>query len=304
MKIDWNVWKPRLGYGAFALAAFLVALRWTFPADAVKQRLLIDAAASGWQVDAASVAAGGILGIRADSVTLEDASGLKIPVDHLDASLRLLPLLVGRRSVAFAAHLYDGDVRGTADLSGADRRIALKVDGIDVARVLPLRRAAGVDLLGKVAGTAEITLPAAPSGKPAGRVDLSVKGAGAGPGQLPVPGMTTGFTLPRLGLGEIVAGVRLDQGKATFEKLEARGGDAELSTQDVYAVLQPKLEYSPLSGRARVKVLDAFWSRAGNPGLKGLADAALASAKGRDGAWSFQVSGTLGRPQFLPAPQQ
>ena len=47
MKIAWNVWRPRLGYGAFTLVAFLLSLRWTFPADAVKQRLVVEAAAQG-----------------------------------------------------------------------------------------------------------------------------------------------------------------------------------------------------------------------------------------------------------------
>lgn len=304
MKIAWNVWRPRLGYGAFALVSFLLALRWTFPSEAVKQRVVLEAAAQGWQIDAASVGPSGLLGVRADAVTADDGQGLKIPIDRLEASLRIAPLLVGRRSVAFAAHLYDGDVRGTADVAGAERRISLRVDGVDLGRVLPLRRAAGVDVAGKVVGTAELTVPAVPAGRPAGRIDVAVKGAAVGPGQIPVPGMTTGFALPRLGLGEVVAGVKLDQGKATFEKLDAKGGDAELSTQDLYAVLQPRLEFSPLSGRAKLKVQDAFWARAPNPALKALADAALATSKGRDGAWTFQVSGSLGKPVVRPAPAQ
>jgi len=301
-KIAWNVWRPRLGYGAFTLVAFLLALRWTFPADAVKQRLVVEAAAQGWQVDAAAVGPSGLLGVRADAVTADDGAGTRIPIDRLEAGLRVAPLLVGRRSVAFAAHLYDGVVRGTADVAGTDRRISLQVDGVDLARVLPLRRAAGVDVGGKVAGTAALTEPTSHTGRPAGRIDVAVKGAAVGPGQLPLPGMTTGFALPRLGLGEVVAAVKLDQGKATFDKLEAKGGDAELSTQDLYAVLQPRLEFSPLSGRARLKVQDAFWAKTGNPALKGLAEAALATSKARDGAWSFQVLGSLGKPIVRPAP--
>jgi hypothetical protein len=41
MKIDWNRSRPRLLYGAFTLVAFLLALRFTFPADAVKQRIIL-----------------------------------------------------------------------------------------------------------------------------------------------------------------------------------------------------------------------------------------------------------------------
>ena len=44
MKIHWKPSRPHLLYGAFTLVAFLVALRLTFPADAVKQRIVLEAA--------------------------------------------------------------------------------------------------------------------------------------------------------------------------------------------------------------------------------------------------------------------
>ena len=47
---------------------------------------------------------------------------------------------------------------------------------------------------------------------------------------------------------------------------------------------------------------DAFWARRETQAFKGLADAALASSRGRDGTWSFQVAGSVGRPQLRPAP--
>jgi type II secretion system protein N len=301
MKLDWTVSKRRLAYGAFTVVAFLLALRLTFPADAVKQRVLLEAAARGWQIDMASVEPGGFFGIRAEGVTIEDASGLTIPVDELTASLRLLPLLTGRRSVAFDARLYDGRAHGTADVSGDLRHLVLDVAGVDLARVLPLRKASGVDLLGKLQGTADVILPAA-GGEPSGRMELSVKEAGVAGGQLPVPGMATGFALPRVGLGELVAAVRLDAGRATFERLEAKGGDADLTTDGVYVVLQPRMQFAAVAGKAKVKVQEAFWSRSGTQGFKGLAEAALATSKGRDGAWNFQVTGTVGKPSLKPVP--
>jgi type II secretion system protein N len=300
-EIDWKVWKPRLGYGVFALVAFLLALRWTFPVDAVKQRLILEASARGWQVDAADVGPGGFLGIRADAVTLDDGSGLKIPVERLDASLRLLPLLVGRRSIAFDARLFEGRVRGTADLSGAERHVDARVDGVELARILPLRRAVGVEVAGRLGGSADLKVPEAPQARSSGRIALRVQGAGAGPGQMPIPGMATGLPLPRMSLGEVVGDVRVEQGKATIDKLDAHGGDAEISTQDVFVVLQPRLDFAPVSGRATLRIADAFWARANNPGLKGITEAALAQARGRDGAWHFQIAGTLSSPQFRAA---
>jgi len=300
--IDWKRWSPRLGYAAFALLAFVLGLRWTFPSDAVKQRLILEAAARGWQIDAQRVGPGGVLGLTVEGLRLQDASGLTVPVEELTASLRLLPLLAGRRSVAFDADLYEGTVSGTADLSGEARAVKLVVDGVDLGLVLPLRKALGVDVLGLLDGTVDVVLPAAADGKPTGQVDLSVREAGIAGGQVPIPGMTGGLALPRTSLGAIAAAVKLDQGRATFEKLEAKGGDAELSTQGLYVVLQPRLAAAPLFGRAKVRALDAFWAKPQTQPLRSIAEAALATSRGRDGAWNFQVAGSVGRPSLRPAP--
>ncbi len=296
--VHWTRWRPRVAYGAFALVAFALSLRWTFPSEAVKERLIMEAGRRGWQIDVERVSAGGLLGMRARGVKLETASGLAIPVDDLTASLRLLPLLVGRRSVAFDAVLYDGRVQGTADLSGAEQRVVLDVAAVDLSRALPLRKASGLDLLGKLSGKADLTLPAAANQRPIGRVDLTVKQAGLAGGQLPIPGSS--FALPRMGLGDVVAAVKVADGKATFEKMEATGGDAELRTDGLYFLVQPRMEFAPIFGKAKIKVQEAFWDKSGAQGFKGLAEMAL-GAKGTDGAWSLAVTGSVGHPRMMPA---
>jgi type II secretion system protein N len=298
--LDWKRWRIRLAYAAFAILSFALALRWTFPADAVKQRLVLEAAARGWQVDAERVGPGGFLGLSAERLTVESGSGLKIPVDELTASLRLLPLLVGRRSLAFDAALYDGRVRGRADLSGELRNVNVTVQGLDLGRALPLRKALGADLVGVLEGHADVVIPAAADAKPTGLVELAVKDAGVAGGQVPIPGMASGLAIPRTSLGAVSARVKLDQGRANVEKLEATGGDAELSTQGLYAMLQPRFDAAPIFGRAKVRTTDAFWSKPQTQSLRPIADAALASSRGRDGAWHFQVSGSVGRPSLKP----
>ena len=303
MTVDWIRWRPRVAYGAFVLVAFVLSLRWTFPSEAMKERLIMEAGQRGWQIDVERVSAAGVLGVRARGVKLETASGLAIPVDDLTVSLRLLPLLAGRRSVSFEAALYEGRVAGTADLSGDARRLVLDVDGVDLAGALPLRKASGLDLLGKLSGKADLTLPAGADARPTGRVDLAVKEAGIAGGQLPLPGTTAGLALPRVGLGGLVAAVKLGDGRATFEKLDATGGDAEVRTEGLYFLVQPRMEFAPIFGKARVKVQDAFWARSGTQGFKGLAEASLASAKGTDGSWNFAVTGSVGHPRMQPASQ-
>jgi type II secretion system protein N len=299
-KPDWNVWKPRLLYGGFTALAFLVALRWTFPAEALKERLIYEAGLRGWQIDVDRVSAGGVLGFTAEGVKLDNGSGLAVPIESVTASLRILPLLAGRRSVAFDARIYDGRVRGHADLGDAPHVVA-DVAGVDLGAALPLRKASGVDLLGKLGGTADLTLPSGAGARPSGRVDLRLDEAGVAGGQLPIPGMTTGLALPKIGFGQVMAAVKVGDGRATFEKLEARGGDAEITGEGLYFVVQPRMEFSPLSGKAKVKVKDAFWSKSGAQQFKGVADMALASARGPDGAWNFTVTGSVGHPRLQPA---
>ena len=75
-------WTPRrvtAAYAAFAAIAFVLALRWTFPSEAVKQRLIMEAGLRGWQIDVERVSAGGLLGVRARGVKIETASGTSSP---------------------------------------------------------------------------------------------------------------------------------------------------------------------------------------------------------------------------------
>lgn len=298
-QLEWATWRPRLAYGGFALVAFLLALRWTFPAEAVRERLILEAGVRGWQFEAGELTPGGLLGVHARDVRLEEHAGLAIPIDEVTASLRVLPLLIGRQVLVFDGRVYEGRVRGTADLSGDVRNVSLRVEDVDLARAIPLKKATGMDLQGKLGGTADLAVPQAPAGRPTGRIDLAVTDAGITGGHLPLPGMVSGLTLPRLGLGAVTAAVKLAGGKADVEKLEARGGDAEISTEGLSVALQSALEHGTLFGKARLRIQPALWQREGTAAFRGLAEAALSPARTPDGSYLLQVVGTLGHPRVI-----
>lgn len=297
-QLDWKEWKPRLGYAAFFAVAFVLAFRQTFPVEALKERLILEASARGWQVDSADVGPAGIVGMSATDVVLEDRSGLKIALDEVSVSFRLLPLLVGRKSVAFDVRLWDGRIEGTADVGAGDRRVEATVSKLDLARALPLRQASKLELLGTVTGNADVTLPAAPTGKAKGRVELSVAEAGINGGQLPIPGMSSPLTIPRVGLGTLTAHVVLAEGKGTFDKLEARDGDAQLRGDSLYFVPQARLSTSPLYGKIGVRISDAFLDR--NAAFKTMLDLGLRGSRAKDGYYQLQLYGSLGSPQARP----
>jgi len=296
----WTTWRPRLLYAGFFLLAFLLSLRLTFPAAAVKQRLIVEAAQRGWQLDAEEVGGAGVLGVGLRQVTLKDQSGLAIPLEAAQVTLRLWPLLRGRRSIAFDARLYDGRVRGTADLDGDPQRFTAAVEGVDLARALPLRKASGLELLGVASGSADVTLPAGPQGKANGRVELAVQEAGVNGGKLSLPGLPGGLTVPKASLGEVKVALQVVEGKATFEALGAAGGDLELRANGLYFQVQPKLEFASLFGRLRLKPSEPFLARPENRALRPLLDGAMGMARGGDGAYELQVYGTVGHPQLRP----
>jgi type II secretion system protein N len=300
MRIDWSTWKPRLLYGAFFLVALGLALRWTFPSDAVLERISVEAAARGWQLQAAEAGPAGLIGLSLREVTLKDRAGLTIPLDRVDLTMPLWPLLTGRRRVAVDARLYDGRVRGAFDLATGPGEYRATLEAIDLARALPLRLALGVDLAGVATGTAQLSIPADEKARPEGQLSLTVKEAGITGGKVNLPG-SGALTLPAVRFGELAVELVLKDGKGTFEKLAASGGDVELTGEGLYFAWQPRLEFAPLFGKARLRLTPGFSSRPENRGFASLLDAALVGARSGEGTYGLQIFGSLGHPQVRPA---
>ncbi len=292
--------RSRYFYGAFALLAFALSLRLTFPSEAVKERLIYEAGAHGWQIDIQKVRPSSLMGVRMDGVVLTDASGLRIPVERLDASLQILPLLIGRRVLDYQASIFDGTVEGSAALSGKERRIAMEIEGVDLARALPLRKAAGMDLVGKASGRLDLTVAEGALNRSSGTVELSITGAGLGGGPVAAPPFGT-VNIPPLALGTVSAAAKADQGRVAVQKLEAKGGDAEITGEGIAVVLQPRLEFAPLAGQARVRLLPVLWQKPTAAAYRAVVEAGLASARSPDGSYRLQVAGSLGHPLIRPA---
>jgi type II secretion system protein N len=300
MTIDWSRWKPRLLYGAFFLVALLLALRWTMPSDAVLERATAEAAARGWQLQAGEAGPAGLIGLSLRDVTLKDRAGLTIPLDRIDLVLPVWRLLTWRPRVVVEAWLYDGRVNGAFDLTAGPRHLEAELAGIDLARALPLRMASGLDLAGVAAGSAQLLVPADEKARPEGRLILTVKDAGLTGGKVNLPGAGP-LTLPPARFGELAVELVLKDGKGTFEKLGAAGGEIELTGEGLYFAWQPRLEFAPLFGKARLRLTPAFSSKPEGRAVASLLDAALASSRSGEGTYGLQVFGTLGHPQVRPA---
>jgi type II secretion system protein N len=299
-RLELTGWRRTAAYALFFAASFAFALQRTFPVDAVKDRLVLEAAAQGWQLRVNDLTHRGLAGIRARELTLQTRDGARIPVEELNASLRLLPLLAGRRAVDFDASLFGGRLAGATEEAPTVRRLRARAEGIDLARAAVLRRLTGLDLGGTLSGDVDVSLDAKEPAKSAGTVSLSVRGAAIQGGEMPVPGMGGSLTVPRVALGTVAVRGTVRGGRLELDKLDARGDDVEISADQLFVQLQPRLEFSPLSGRIRLKLQDAFWQRGTAAGLRPVVDAAVGKARAADGSYGFQVYGTLGRPQVRP----
>ncbi len=302
MQLKLKPWQRWAAYGAFALVAFVVALRQTFPGDAVKERLIIEAAQQGWQVSVTDVRPAGLVGVDMTGVTLESRDGVRIPIERVDATLRLLPLLLGRHAVDFDARLYEGRIRGFAEEGKRTKRLVASVSGVDLARAVALRRTTGLDLAGDVHGDVDVTLDQQEPARSSGHLELAVDRAAVNGGEVPVPGMGGALTVPRVALGQVKAHAVVKDGKITFDRLESRGDDIEATGDGLYCVVQPRLAFAPIFGKARLRIRDSYWSKPGTAGFKGVVELALAQARGSDGAYGFQIFGTLAQPQARMAP--
>jgi type II secretion system protein N len=242
----------------------------------------------------------GLVGIRAREVTVLTADGTRVPVDEVRVGLRLLPMFLGRRAISFDARLFDGRITGSSESTKTTDRFQATITGIDLSRASALRAATGLDLAGILSGTFDVTLDPKEPQKSTGNVDLQVKDAAIRGGKLTVPGMEGGLTVPPVRLGAISARGTVKNGRADFGTLEAKGDDVDLTADQVFVQLQPRLEHSPLNGRARVRPTEAFWRKEQVAPLKPVIEMGLASARGRDGGFGFQIYGTLAKPQARP----
>jgi len=301
--VELKGWKRTAAYSALFAVAFLVALRQTFPAEAVLERLVLEGAAQGWQVKAAKSGPGGVLGVRFTGLMLESREGARVPVDELRASVRLWPLLLGRRGLDLDARLFDGRVKGMVEEGRSVRRLAATVEGVNLSKAAALRRAAGFDLGGIVQGTVDLSLDGRDQAQSSGSLDLRIEKAALMGGQVELAALGGSLTLPRADLGTVAAHAVVKEGKAAFDKLEARSPDLELVGEGVTVGLQPRLAYSTLFGKLRLRLQESFWQKSGTGTLRGVAEVSLAPARGKDGSFWFQVFGTLSQPQARPAPQ-
>jgi type II secretion system protein N len=300
------LWKRLVGYLLFTLFALVTGFFISFPYDALRDRVRLEADRAGYFVRIGSLGPG-FFAVRAADLQVSK----KADSDPPPEALRIDSVSVGPSlfppGVAVTAKLMGGSV--TARASGlSTTRLVVDVKGLDLSKG-NLKGFSGIDFAGTVNGQLDVRVPrvpAAPNTPPepdlaqaSGSLTLSTQGlaVNGGTANITIPQYgpdPSPFDLPRIVLGDVTGKVTLDKGAATIDKLEGSSADLELKVTGTVK-LAKRLEYSEQNIELRLKPDPEFQKRLGMLG----AALSFMGADPQDPTWRLgRLSGYLGRPQF------
>lgn len=303
--------KPRLlpriaGYSAFSLFALVTAFFLTFPWEALKDRVRLEADAAGYFVRLGSLGPG-LLSVRASDVQVSRKSDAEPPPEPLKLdSVSLGPALFPP-GLKLTVKGLDGTVTAAVGTLGSTR-VSMDVDGLDLSKG-NLKGFSGIDFVGTVDAHLDLAIPkGAAQGNAPAEPDLSLA---SGTFSLDTRGVTinggsitmvipqfgadpTPLDLPKVVVGDLGAKVKIEKGLATVEEWKSRSPDVELAVGGTVK-LGKRLEYSEAGLEVRFKPDPGFQGRLG---LIGSAFS-MVGPDPKDPAWRLgRLTGFLGRPQF------
>jgi type II secretion system protein N len=287
-------------YAGFFLVALVAAFFLTFPYDALKTRVRLEAERAGYFTRIASLGPG-FFSVRAKGVELSkkaesDPPPQPLELDSVSVGPTLFPPGLG-----VTTKVFGGTV--TARVSGFSTiRVRIDADDLDLTRS-NLKGFSGIDFAGTVDAHVDLSLPrvavgtepAQPDlGQATGTITLAINGGSMSmviPQFGPEP---TPLDLPKIVVGDVTGRLKFEKGAGTIEKFEAKSPDLELQATGTLK-LAKRLEYSEPGIEIRFKPDPEFQKRLG---LIGSA-LSMVGPDPKDPAWRMgRLTGYLGRPNF------
>lgn len=285
-----------LGYGVFAFAALVLCLYLTFPAEAVGQRLAQEVSKrtqGSVSVSFDFISPYRLSGIRAKGVHVRLMQAGEQPreltLSSVSARLRLLPLLWLAASVDATVELGAGSIgaRLTPRRDGS-LSASLDIDGVKLSDPPLFAALLGLQVDGVVDGALTIDWSTDVK-KSSGKATLKLAGA-------QVEGSIEGFTLPRVGAGNVELELVLEAGKLRVASFKQQGGDLEAKLSGT-SLMNAQVANSSLDFCLEVKPDPQFLDR--DPKMKAVAQLAEVSLrKSPQGFLDVPLTGTLGSPRL------
>ena len=281
-------WKLVVGYTAFALVAFVLCLLLTFPYDAVRTRIVTEAASQGLAVRIDGLRPG-LSGVTATNVRVSkppvplgadsvaalargESGGLgpeelgeALTFDSVALRPALFPpgVVVNAKAMGGTVHVNVGGLSGTS--------LDVDVDGVQAGGG-NLPRYTGVDMEGTLNARISLKAPgtlirgqAVDWSQASGTVALNTQGLTIKGGKAAIPmggGPGMPMDLPRMVLGELKGDLQFDKGLGTVKDLNLKSEDLEGQGSGTVK-LGKRLAYSELGLDVRLKFEQAFQQRLG-----------------------------------------
>ena len=218
-------------YSSWTSMVFLFALVWTYPSDALVAEVEAAVSRSGalksFEARHASLSG---LGVAIDGVSLVTSKGdpnLPWKFKRVWVGLNGFGFDPQNPSLRFAVDAYKGSVSGQY----ANRQLEFEVDALDLGGIMPLQKIVKVGLSGQANGAGAFKFAEKTSGMRglSGKVDLAIRSAGVGPGEVPIPGFGSALTLPPAKVGDLPLDLEINKGEFELKKFKVTGGDVELA---------------------------------------------------------------------------
>jgi type II secretion system protein N len=313
-------WKVLLGYAAFAVVAFVLGLFVTFPYDAIRSRLVTEAAQAGLAVRIGSLRPG-LAGVTATQVRVSKPAqplsadvitalatgegnvpgalelGEPVVLDSVAVRPTLFP-----PGVAVRASAMGGTLSASVGLLGA-MKVRVEADGLQASGG-NLPAFTGMDMEGELNGALVLNLPKgkgseADLSQADGELTLDTQGLVIKSGKVAVPmggGTSVPMDLPRITLGGLTGRIQFEKGLGTVQTLRLKSDDLEALATGTLK-LGKKLEYSEPAMDVNIKLDPEFQKRLG---LLGAGVTILPPDKKDPTFRAARLAGFLNRPTFLP----
>lgn len=220
------------------------------------------------------------LGIVGSGITLSSTAGELLKIDRARLNVRILPLLIGRLSIAMEANIG----AGTLSASLSQRRtptLTCRLHNLRLEDIPFFRSLAGMSAGGILSGRAEISGPPAHA---RGYVQLGVQGAELGSikiGAIP---------LPDASYRSVQGMIRIRDGQATVESFSLEGNE-------LYVRLSGKLLLAEPLPRTPLDLSLELMPKASLLDRQKLIFLLLARFQDTPGHYRIPVTGVLGKPQ-------
>jgi type II secretion system protein N len=294
------------GYVAFVLLSLTLSFFLTFPYEALKDRIRLEADTAGYFVRIASVGPG-FFSLKLKGIEIAKKAETTPPPESLMIDSASIGPSLFPPGLKVHLDAFGGDVVVRA--SGISNvRIKGELDDVDVSKG-NLKGFSGIDFGGTVAMNFDVTIPrvAAAPGTPLepdlsaafGNVSLNSSGLTIKGGTVSVAiaqygSDPTPLDLPKIGIGELVGKIKIEKGLVTLDELKSKSADFESKLLGTIK-LAKRLEYSELNVDVKLKLEPEFQKGLGMLSL-GLS---VMGPDAQDATWrAAKLTGSVGRPQF------